>query len=677
VRVEPGQSIIHLKGVGPRLQATLGKLGIFRYIDLLLHLPLRYQDRTRITPLSEVHAGSECLVQGKVLACGVQFGKRRSLKVSIDDGSGIVHLRFFHFSKFQQASLAKAAFIRAYGEFRYFGRELSVAHPEYETFNAPPPAPTPMLTPIYPTTQGLGQARLRSLVNTLCELEWPEVPGTPFNKLRFLHQPPAGTSFEDIAQIQEEIALDELTAYYLVMKGRALKRQQEQAIALPQSAGLGRSLLKNLGFHLTKAQARVVSEVLQDLEKSVPMLRLVQGDVGSGKTVVAAFAAIRAAEQNCQTALMAPTELLAEQHYLNFSNWLSPLGIQTVLLTGQMSAKEQKLRLQQVASGESAVVIGTHALFQEKVIFHRLALSIIDEQHRFGVHQRMALQNKSEPDQQPHQLVMTATPIPRTLTMALYADMDVSVIDELPRGRQPITTHTVETGKREQVVERVEQVIAVGQQAYWVCTLIDESDEIDAVAATEMFAQLSAALPQRRVALLHGRMKSDEKLSVMQAFKARQIDLLVATTVVEVGVDVPNATHMVIENADRLGLAQLHQLRGRVGRGSQASHCFLMFNRGLSEAAKVRLNAMRESQDGFYLAEQDLKLRGPGDILGTRQAGEQSFRIADLSVHAHLMPKVIQRGEALLVQEDAGQTHQLAQNLLSAWAPADSGHLSV
>ncbi len=675
--LDPGQSIIHLKGVGPRLQATLGKLGIYRYLDLLLHLPLRYQDRTKLTPLGQVQVGSECLVQGKVLHCGVQFGKRRSLKVSIDDGSGIVHLRFFHFSKYQQASLEKAVYVRAYGEFRYFGRELSVAHPEYDTFSTPPPEPTPALTPIYPTTQGLGQARLRSLVQNLCEQPWPELPGTPFGKLKFLHQPPAGSTYDDVAEVQEEVALDELTAYYLVMKGRALKRQQEQAIPLPQSAGLGRTLLGNLGFHLTKAQARVVSEVLQDLEKPVPMLRLVQGDVGSGKTIVAAFAAIRAAEQNGQTALMAPTELLAEQHYLNFSNWLAPLGIDTVLLTGQMNAKQQKMRLAQVASGESAVVIGTHALFQEKVTFHRLALSIIDEQHRFGVHQRMALQNKSEPDQQPHQLVMTATPIPRTLTMALYADMDVSVIDELPKGRQPITTHTVEAGKREQVIDRVEQVLAAGQQAYWVCTLIDESDEIDAVAATEMFTQLTKTMPQRRVALLHGRMKSEEKLSIMQAFKAQQIDLLVATTVVEVGVDVPNATHMVIENAERLGLAQLHQLRGRVGRGSQASHCFLMFNRGLSEAAKIRLNAMRDSQDGFYLAEQDLKLRGPGDILGTRQAGEQSFRIADLSVHAHLMPKVIQRGEALINQQGHEDAPGLAQNLLNAWAPADSGHLSV
>jgi len=677
VSTNPATSIEQLKGVGPRLKATLGKLGVFRFIDLLLHLPMRYQDRTRITPLREVRAGNEYLVQGQVLHCGIAFGRRRSMKVTLDDGSGIVYLRFFHFSKFQQAKLEQAQYVRAYGEFRFFGRELSVAHPEYETFTSLPDAPTPALTPIYPTTAGLGQGRLRNLVAALCEHAWPEVPGTPFAKLKYLHQPPAGTALEDIEQVQEEIALDELTAYYLVMKGRALKRQQESALPLPQSAGLGRKLLENLGFHLTKAQARVVSEVLQDLERAVPMLRLVQGDVGSGKTVVAAFAAIRAAEQNCQTALMAPTELLAEQHYLNFANWLNPLGINVTLLTGQLSAKEQRERLAQVAAGQSAVIIGTHALFQEKVVFHKLAVSIIDEQHRFGVHQRMALQHKADAGQQPHQLIMTATPIPRTLTMALYADMDVSVIDELPAGRQPITTHTVETGKRAQIMERVANVLQQGQQAYWVCTLIDESDEIDAVSATQMFEELTHALGRHRVGLVHGRMKSEEKIAVMQAFKVRELDLLVATTVVEVGVDVPNATHMVIENADRLGLAQLHQLRGRVGRGNVASQCFLIFNAGVSEAAKVRLNAMRDSQDGFYLAEQDLKLRGPGDILGTRQAGEQGFRIADLGIHAHLMPEVIRRGEALLGPHAKADESLLMANLLSAWAPADSGSLSV
>jgi len=420
-----------------------------------------------------------------------------------------------------------------------------------------------------------------------------------------------------------------------------------------------------------------VSEVLTDLEKPVPMLRLVQGDVGSGKTVVAAFAAIRAAEQGCQTALMAPTELLAEQHYHNFSAWLDPLGIGVTLLTGTLSAAEQRSRLAAIEAGEASVVIGTHALFQARVTFKHLALSIIDEQHRFGVHQRMALQHKSADETQPHQLVMTATPIPRTLTMALYADMDVSVIDELPKGRQPITTHTAEESNRDQVVAQVERALGSGQQAYWVCTLIDDSDEIDAVSATSALEDLQQALPHRRIALLHGRMSGDEKIRTMRGFKDHQIDLLVATTVVEVGVDVPNATHMVIESAQRLGLAQLHQLRGRVGRGHVASHCYLLFAQGLSAAAKTRLNAMRDSQDGFYLAEQDLKLRGPGDILGTRQAGEQSFRIADLALHAHLMPRVIERGEVLMRAAPGSADHALLKTLLDTWAPADSGALSV
>jgi ATP-dependent DNA helicase RecG len=515
------------------------------------------------------------------------------------------------------------------------------------------------------------------LLKQLCELPWADIVGTPFSKLKFLHQPPADTLPADIEDVQASVALDELTAYFLVMKGRALKRQKAQAPHLPRSEGLGRTLLHNLGFKLTQAQARVVSEVLTDLEKPIPMLRLIQGDVGSGKTVVAAFAAIRAAEQNMQTAIMAPTELLAEQHFHNFVQWLTPLGINVTLLTGQLGAAETRRRLAEVESGSAHVVIGTHALFQDKVTFHRLALSIIDEQHRFGVHQRMALQQKAAIHLQPHQLVMTATPIPRTLTMALYADMDVSIIDELPAGRQPIKTHTVAGAKRDQVIERIDQVLAIGEQAYWVCTLIDESDEIDATAATTLHELLTTQLPARRIGLLHGRMKSDEKVSTMQAFKAGTIDLLVATTVVEVGVDVPNATHMVIENAERLGLAQLHQLRGRVGRGSIASHCYLMFKEGLGENARFRLNVMRDSQDGFFLAEQDLKLRGPGDVLGTRQAGEQSFRIADLGLHAHLMPQVIKRGDAMLNAAAGTPEHAEMRNLLKAWASADSGILSV
>jgi ATP-dependent DNA helicase RecG len=404
------------------------------------------------------------------------------------------------------------------------------------------------------------------------------------------------------------------------------------------------------------------------------MLRLVQGDVGSGKTIVAAFAAIRSVEHGCQTAVMAPTELLAEQHQLNFRQWLEPLGIRVALLTGQMTAKSQRQTLEAVANGDIQVLIGTHALFQDKVVFHKLALVIIDEQHRFGVHQRMALQSKG---MSPHQLVMTATPIPRTLTMTLYADMDVSVIDELPKGRQPITTHTAAQPNRPELIERVSRVLNQGQQAYWVCTLIEPSDEIDALAAEEAFAMLSQQLPQFRIALLHGRMKGEDKVEVMRAFKAGEYQLLVATTVVEVGVDVPNATHMFIENAERLGLAQLHQLRGRVGRGSLASRCFLLFKPGVGQTGQQRLNALRESQDGFYLAEQDLKLRGPGDILGTRQSGEQSFRIADLGEHAHLMPRVIKRSEALLNAPTQSADAAYLEGLLNTWASADTQHLSV
>jgi ATP-dependent DNA helicase RecG len=677
VTIDPSASVENLSGVGPKLQGTLAKLGIYRYIDLLLHLPLRYQDRSKITALGHLDIGAECLVEGVVSEANVVYRGRRSLAVTITDGVDELVLRFFYFSRYQQAALKKGRYVRAFGEVRFYGRDRVMVHPEYTTHDAPPPPPTPELTPVYPLTQGLTQQRIRKLTKLVSELAWPEDDGTPYAKLRFLHQPDATATMEDTAHVQEDVALDELTAYYLVMKGRALKRRKQSATPLPQSAGLGRELLRALGFKLTKAQARVVSEVLTDLDQTVPMLRLVQGDVGSGKTVVAAFAAIRAAEHDCQTALMAPTELLAEQHYLNFSNWLEPLGIRVSLLTGQLTAKEQRARLEAVCSGDTHVVIGTHALFQERVEFRSLALSIIDEQHRFGVHQRMALKEKSRDDATPHQLIMTATPIPRTLTMALYADMDVSVIDELPQGRQPITTHTVDESKRPEVIRHVDAALDAGQQAYWVCTLIDESDEIDATAATTLFTELETALPRRRLALLHGRMKSDEKLSVMLAFKRHELDLLVATTVIEVGVDVPNATSMVIENAERLGLAQLHQLRGRVGRGSVASHCYLSFKPGLGAAAKTRLNAMRESQDGFYLAEQDLKLRGPGDILGTRQAGEQTFRIADLAVHAHLMPTVIERGERLLRGGLGAAERAEAINLLRVWAPPDEGHLTV
>ena len=669
--LNPKGPITQLHGVGPQLAQAMAKLGLHRPIDLLLHLPFRYQDRSRISPISSLKSADEALISGRIISTRVIFGKQRSLEVVVRDSSGELKLRFFHFSKYQHTALERSGYIQAFGSVRFYGSALTMSHPEYRTFDEAPSPPTPELTPVYPTTQGLGQQRLRKLCKQLCAMSWPETPGTPYATLRALHTP---TDLRSVPKLQEQLAIDELSAFYVLMKGRALKRSQERATALVETSPLDAQLTANLGFELTHAQRRVSEEIAHDLAKPLPMLRLVQGDVGSGKTIVAAFAAIRAIHNHGQAALMAPTELLAEQHAHNFRQWLEPLGIECVLLTGQMPAKQQREGLAQVADGTAQVVIGTHALFQERVAFRRLVLVIIDEQHRFGVHQRMSLQGKGG---HPHQLVMTATPIPRTLTMTLYADMDVSVIDELPKGRQPITTHTVSQDNRAKLVERLNGVLHAGQQAFWVCTLIEDSDEIDAQSAETTVTALTQALPDHRIALLHGRMKSDAKVALMQAFKRHEIDLLVATTVVEVGVDVPNATQMVIENAERLGLAQLHQLRGRVGRGTLASRCFLLFKPGLSGAAKHRLNAMRESQDGFYLAEQDLKLRGPGDILGTRQAGEESFRIADLSVHAHLMPKVVQRSEALMNAAENSAGAAELQQLLEMWAPADDRHLHV
>jgi ATP-dependent DNA helicase RecG len=497
----------------------------------------------------------------------------------------------------------------------------------------------------------------------------PDDDGLPYQSLQTLHQPPTDTTATDIAACQERLAIDELTAYYLVMRRRQALRAELGTRALPPAQQLGRRLLTNLGFQLTGAQRRVLKEVLEDLEKTEPMLRLLQGDVGSGKTVIAAFAAIRASEHQAQTALMAPTEILAEQHYLNFRDWLSPLGIEVVHLTGSQSAAARRESLEAIASGRALVAVGTHALFQQQVSFRTLALTIVDEQHRFGVHQRMALRAKG---QLPHQLVMTATPIPRTLTMALYADMAVSVIDELPKGRQPIETAVLSDQRREDIFSRVAQLLEKGEQAYWVCPLIDDSEQLSAMSVETLSGLLNDGLPGAQIAMLHGRMPSAEKASVMARFKAGEIQLLLATTVVEVGVDVPNATLMVIENPERMGLSQLHQLRGRVGRGSVRSHCILLYGSPLSQAGKTRLQVMRDSQDGFYIAEKDLELRGPGDLLGTRQTGEQQFRIADLAVHAHLIPQVVTRGDQLLSNEP-----EVAARLLKIWAPEETTESAV
>jgi ATP-dependent DNA helicase RecG len=666
------QRVESLKGVGPSLKAKLERLGIFRVGDLLLHLPIRYQDRSRVVPLRDVHPQQECLVQGQVVDSSLGYGRRRSWLVTIEDGTGYLGLRFFHFSKRQQSGLQPGTYVRCFGEIRFGprggGPGLEMAHPEYRAFTSEPPDPDPELTPVYPTTKGLGQNRLRGLIDQALSLEWPSDSGAPYQTLAYLHRPPADAPAADIERAQERVALDELTAYYLVMKQRQRDRAKSRALPLPQSQQLGRELLRRLGFRLTHAQRRVITEVLEDLSSETPMLRLLQGDVGSGKTVVAAFAAIRAAEHGRQTALMAPTEILAEQHYVNFSAWLEPLGIPVVLLTGSQSAKERAARQQALEEGEALVAVGTHALFQDKVNFNALALTIVDEQHRFGVHQRMALRSKGAA---PHQLVMTATPIPRTLTMALYADMDVSVLDELPPGRTPIDTRVISDARKEEVIRSAADAMARGEQVYWVCPLIEDSEQLDAAAA-EPTAELLAERLEPPIGLLHGRMTGEQKAKAMMDFKEGRTRLLVATMVIEVGVDVPNATLMVIENPERMGLAQLHQLRGRVGRGEKASRCLLVYKTPLSAAARQRLSVMRESQDGFHIAEKDLELRGPGELLGARQTGEQQFRVADLARHSHLIAEVLARGERLL-QTDPTTTREL----LNAWAPEDNGHIAV
>ena len=658
-----------LRGVGPRLGEALARLGIHRLIDLLLHLPYRYQDRTRAVPCNRLEPGKQCLVEGQVVESRVVYGRRQSWLVRLEDGTGGLTLRFFHFTKRQFDSLKVGHRVRCFGEVRFGPTSLEMAHPEYRAFAAEPPPLESRLTPVYPATKGLSQGRLRGLAAQLQGVDWPNNDIAPYATLLYLHQPPSDATMEDIEAAQERIARDELTAYYLIMRYRQSQRAKQTALPLPRAQQLGRMLLKNLGFELTGAQRRVVTEVLNNLALTTPMLRLVQGDVGSGKTVVAAFAAIRAAEHQAQTAVMAPTEILAEQHYLSFSNWLAPLGISVVLLTSGLKRKERQARLQALADGEALVAVGTHALFQHDVNFRKLGLTIVDEQHRFGVHQRMALRAKGST---PHQLVMTATPIPRTLTMALYADMDVSTIDELPAGRQPIETRLISAARREEVLERIARVLAAGRQAYWVCTLIEDSDQLQAQSAEATWQTLKARLPGIGVGLIHGRMKSEEKAAVMAGFHDNAYQLLVATTVIEVGLDVPNATLMVIENPERLGLAQLHQLRGRIGRSGHESHCILLCSDALSDTGRARLRVIRESQDGFHIAEQDLKLRGPGEIMGTRQTGDTQFRIADLARHAHLIEAVIQEGKRLLAEapEDA-------EALLRAWAPADTGHIAV
>ena len=664
--LNPYGNVTALSGVGPKTQAELRNLGIETCLDLLLHLPIRYQDRSKITPIDQLLVGEEALIEGTIVSTSLSYRGRRSLECIIQDEEKEMTLRFFFFNKNQQAALNQGTWIRAFGATKQWGKSITMIHPEYKTFRDKPDSPDQKLTPIYSLTKGITQNKLRGLAVSMTKLEWPQEGGVPYQKLKTLHSPPNKMNLREIEELREEVALDELTAHYILTKQRSNERMNQIAKPLPRSIALGKKLLAQLGFSLTLAQAKVTKEILLDLEKPYPMLRLLQGDVGSGKTIIAAFAAIRAIEQGNQAALLAPTELLAEQHFNNFREWLGPLNIRVCVLTGKTSKKVLTKMLDQIENGDWDLVIGTHAIFQERVTFRNLVLTLIDEQHRFGVHQRMALLKKAPDTLSPHQLIMTATPIPRTLTMALYGDMDVSIIDELPKGRKPIQTEVIDSEEREFLYEKVHEAVSRGHQVYWVCTLIEESDSINANSAIQVHQELLNLKWKLRIGLLHGQLSSQEKSDIMSAFKNGELDILVSTTIVEVGVDVPNATLMVIENASRLGLAQLHQLRGRIGRGHAASDCILLSQASDGLVSKQRLAAMKDSQDGFFLAEQDLKIRGPGDVLGTRQSGEESFRLVDLATHSHLISRAIERGESLLRSETIDAKQEII-GLLSTW----------
>lgn len=665
---DPGLApITDLPGVGPALALALERLGLTRIQHLWFHLPLRYEDRTRVTPIGDLRPGTSALIEGRVEAVERGFRYRPQLRVAIGDGSrATLILRFFHFRGAQMAQLAPGTRLRCYGEVRLGGNGLEIVHPQYQRLAEDEISGVEAsLTPIYPTTEGLGQKRLAGVVARALDRLPPvdELELIPADLLAPLgiadlrqalltvHRPPPDVDRDLLAAgihpAQRRLAFEELLAQNLILKRLRARIRSQTA---PRLAGAGRlraALIERLPFRLTGAQRRVDGEIQADLGRTQPMLRLVQGDVGSGKTIVAALAALGAVEAGQQAAVMAPTELLAEQHLRAFRGWLEPLGVTPVWLGGKVTGKARAAALEAVASG-SPLVIGTHALMQEGVRFARLGLAIIDEQHRFGVHQRLALRDKGRTaGHVPHQLVMTATPIPRTLAMTQYADLDVSVIDELPPGRTPVQTVAISDARRHEVVERIRAACTDGRQAYWVCTLIEESGQLEAQAAEVAHAELTAVLPGLRVGLVHGRLKPAEKARAMQAFAAGELQVLVATTVIEVGVDVPNASLMVIENAERLGLAQLHQLRGRVGRGSRASSCVLLYRPPLGALARARLDTMRETCDGFRVAEQDLRLRGPGEVLGTRQTGQIELRVADVVRDAGLLPDVHRMADRL------------------------------
>ncbi|POW53469.1 ATP-dependent DNA helicase RecG [Candidatus Pantoea alvi] len=679
-----------LTGVGASQAAKLAKLGLHTIQDLLLHLPLRYEDRTQLYAINDLLPGIWATVEGEVLQSDISFGRRRMLVCQISDGSGVLTMRFFNFNAGMKNSLAPGRRVTAYGEIKRGQRGAEIIHPEYRVQGEQSPVTLEeTLTPVYPTTEGIRQATLRSLTDqalTLLEsvpiaellpqelaqglISLPEA-------LRTLHRPPPDLRLSELEHgrhpAQRRLILEELLAHNLSMLAVRAGAQRYYALPMTPRHTLSDKLLAALPFSPTNAQKRVVQEIERDLANDFPMMRLVQGDVGSGKTLVAALAALDVIAHGKQVALMAPTELLAEQHANNFRSWFAPLGIEVGWLAGKQKGKARQAQQEAIAIGQVAMVVGTHALFQEQVQFNGLALVIIDEQHRFGVHQRLALWEKGEEQGfHPHQLIMTATPIPRTLAMTAYADLDTSTIDELPPGRTPVTTVAIPDSRRDDIIARVRHACQEGRQAYWVCTLIEESDLLEAQAAEASWEALKVALPDLNIGLVHGRMKPAEKQAVMAAFKANEMQLLVATTVIEVGVDVPNASLMIIENPERLGLAQLHQLRGRVGRGAVASHCVLLYKAPLSKTAQRRLQVLRDSNDGFVIAQHDLEIRGPGELLGTRQTGNAEFKVADLLRDQAMVPEV---------QRVARHIHQhypeQAQALIERWLPETARYTNV
>ena len=683
--------VTEIAGVSPQLASRLEKIGIFQVKDLIFHFPFRYQDRTRVTPLGSLSPGENAVVVGKITSSAISFSGRRSLVVRIADETGRMTMRLFHFTMKQKEHLLPGKWMRCFGEVRYYQRENQMIHPEYSVFSQPPPRiQADNLTPVYRRTEGITHHKMRSIIASALKfcaehqlpdlvpreiLEKYELPDLN-DSLQRMHAPPndALQPMSDSAEVPalRRFVFEELLAFQAARRRQKQLRRSVNAVTMTPQGELSFKLRKSLPFEPTDSQRKVIREVLMDLKKQHPMLRLVQGDVGSGKTLVAAAAAAWAVDSDYQVAVMAPTELLAEQHFQTFSNWFLPLGITVCLLTGRLGAKDRRAAVTDLRRGNAKIVIGTHALFQESVEYKKLGLIIIDEQHRFGVGQRFALREKGIVEKQvPHQLIMTATPIPRTLSMTLFADLDVSSITELPPGRIPIQTAVYSTRSRRRVTQRIREICRSGQQAYWVCPIIDKSEILDVESATEAEAFIKSALPELRVALVHGRLKSQQRDRIMNRFRKGEIDILVATTVIEVGVDVPNASFMVIESAERLGLAQLHQLRGRVGRGAAQAHCVLLYKGALSSFAKERLSVMRKTSDGFEIAETDLKLRGAGELLGTRQTGAQLYRIAELPRDIRILECVNQCVDALLLQHP-----HLASPLIRRWTVRE-GHYSA